>query len=168
MPRFLHGSFRTMYIYHQCATSQLASPPISTFHYQALLLVKVCPLDPLQVAAQVHEEDLVDEAAVVVRLVRAHVLTVQALRVSSYIALSSIPSIINCFSQFKASVSTVGVKRSGTGTAGRKIAVRVNAFETTVQEGYIYHYDGERRLYKCFRLVCSSYICSWYVALRNF
>lgn len=40
-----------------------------------------------------------------------------------------------------ASVSTVGVKRSGTGTAGRKIAVRVNAFETTVQEGFIYHYD---------------------------
>ena len=89
MPCFLRGSFRTTYIYHQCATLQLASPHqglLSTFHYQALLLVKVCPLDPLQVAAQVHEEeDLVDEAAVVVRLVRAHVLTVQALRVSSYI-----------------------------------------------------------------------------------
>jgi hypothetical protein len=39
-------------------------------------------------------------------------------------------------------VQTIGVKRPGFGTSGKPIQVTVNAFEATVTDGIIYHYDG--------------------------
>ncbi len=39
-------------------------------------------------------------------------------------------------------VQTIGVKRPGFGTSGRPIQVTVNAFEATVTNEIIYHYDG--------------------------
>lgn len=40
-------------------------------------------------------------------------------------------------------VQTIGVKRPGFGTSGRPIQVTVNAFDATVTNGIIYHYDGQ-------------------------
>lgn len=42
----------------------------------------------------------------------------------------------------KASIATVGVKRPNFGTAGRRIPVYTNFFETTIPQDAIHHYDG--------------------------
>jgi hypothetical protein len=42
-----------------------------------------------------------------------------------------------------AHITTVGVKRPSFGTSGRVVKVKVNAFEATVPQTNIRHYDGE-------------------------
>ena len=39
-------------------------------------------------------------------------------------------------------VTTVGVKRHDYGTDGSTIRIRVNAFEASIPQSKIYHYDG--------------------------
>jgi len=41
-------------------------------------------------------------------------------------------------------ITTVGVKRPDFGTGGRPLDIYVNSFVTTIPEGVIHHYDGQR------------------------
>ena len=40
-------------------------------------------------------------------------------------------------------VTTIGVKRTAFGTAGRAVQVATNHFEVRIPQGIIYHYDGK-------------------------
>ena len=45
-------------------------------------------------------------------------------------------------SKSNAHITTVGVKRPNFGTGGTPLPIFINAFETSIPEGKIHHYDG--------------------------
>lgn len=46
-------------------------------------------------------------------------------------------------------ITTVGVQRPNFGTGGTSLPIFVNAFETSIPEGIIHHYDGIFAFYIC-------------------
>lgn len=77
--------------------------------------------------------------------VEAALLLPWALLVSSY-TCKPIIVVKNCtiffYSKAPSHVQTIGVRRNGFGSGGKRINVTVNAFPITIPEGIIYHYDG--------------------------